>query len=410
MLAAILDQIFRRESGRVLATLIRHLGDFDLAEDALQDAFAKALQTWPRDGIPDNPAAWLTTVARRRSLDLVRRRKNEPIPLANLPDLAARAPIEDGADDGIADDRLRLLFTCCHPSLNQAAQVGLALRTLGGLTTREIARAYVEPEATTSQRLVRAKAKIRRASIPYAIPSPEDLPARLAAVLEVVYLVFNEGYAATDAEPFLRPDLCLEAIRLSRLIVEHMPGEPEAHGLLALMLLHEARRPARIRDGELVPLEQQDRSTWDQVAIQEGKATLDANLAARRPGPYQIQAAIACLHCTAATADATDWEQIAALYKALLRYLPTPVVELNAAVAHAMAGRMDIGMDWIAALEARGDLDGYYLLPAAKADLLRRAGWPGAADEYRKALRLVTAPMERRYLIRRLTDLGEPPV
>jgi len=407
MLSSVLDQVFRRESGRVLATLIRQLGDFDAAEDALQDACTKALEAWPRDGIPDNPAAWLTTVARRRSIDLARRRKAAPAAAATLSAVPAPAPGDDpAAESGIGDDRLRLLFTCCHPALNRPARVGLALRTLGGLSTREIARAFVEPEPTTAQRLVRAKAKIREAGIPYEVPGPDDLPARLAAVLEVVYLVFNEGYAATEAESFLRPDLCREAIRLGRLLVELMPGEPEARGLLALMLLHDARRPARVRDGELVPLEEQDRTRWDREAIREGTAVLDAALPVRRPGPYQIQAAVAALHCAAATAAATDWPQIAALYRALLRYTPTPVVELNAAVACAMAGGIDPGLGWIAAIEARGELAGYHLLPAAKADLLRRAGRPEeAAAEYRKALELVTAPAERRYLLRRLAGL-----
>lgn len=407
MLSTLLDQVFRREAGRVLATLIRQLGDFDLAEDALQDACARALEVWPRAGIPDNPAAWLTTVAHRRSIDLARRRKAAPVPAAVLPDVPDRDPGDDpAAESGIGDDRLRLLFTCCHPALNRPAQVGLALRTLGGLTTREIARAFVEPEPTTAQRLVRAKAKIRRAGIPYEVPGPDDLPARLAAVLEVVYLVFNEGYGATEADSFLRPDLCREAVRLGRLIVELMPGEPEARGLLALMLLHDARRPARVRDGELVPLEEQDRSRWDRAAIREGVAVLDAALPARRPGPYQIQAAVAALHATAATPADTDWPQIAALYGGLLRHTPTPVVELNAAVAVAMVGRVDCGLEWIAAIEGRGELADYHLLPAARADLLRRAGRAAeAAGEYRKALDRVTAPAERWYLLRRLAEV-----
>src|SRR3954469_14483235 len=275
MLSQVLDQVFRREGGRVLATLIRQLGDFDLAEDALQDAVARALERWPVEGIPTNPAAWLTTVARRRSVDLVRRRR----PHGPLPDLPAEpADADDGpaAVSGIDDDRLRLVFTCCHPALAQQAQVALALRTLGGLSTREIARAFVEPEATTAQRLVRAKAKIRGARIPYEIPRRDDLPERLAAVLEVVYLIFNEGYAATDAESYLRPDLCAEAIRLGRLVVELLPDEPEPRGLTALMLLHHARRAARVGpDGGIVALEDQDRSTWDRNEIREGTAVLD---------------------------------------------------------------------------------------------------------------------------------------
>jgi RNA polymerase sigma-70 factor (ECF subfamily) len=404
MLSAILDEVFRRESGRVLAGLIRQLGDFDLAEDALQDACAKALVTWPRDGIPDNPAAWLTTVARRRSIDLTRRRKAAPAPTDSLPDV----PAHDPPTPDIPDDRLRLLFTCCHPALNQPAQVALALRTLGGLTTREIARAFVEPEPTTAQRLVRAKTKIREAAIPYEVPGRDDLPARVVAVLEVVYLVFNEGYASTDAVSLLRPDLCHEAVRLGHLIVELLPDEAEARGLLALMLLHDARRPARTHDGELVPLEEQDRGKWDRELIREGTAVLDAALPLRRPGPYQIQAAVAALHANAATAADTDWPQIAALYGGLLRHARTPVVELNAAVAVAMAGRMDRGLAWIAEIEQRGELAAYHLLPAAKADLLRRAGRPAeAAVEYCKALGLVTSPAERRYLERRLKEVGE---
>src|SRR6478672_5709409 len=289
MLSQVLDQVFRREGGPVLATLIRQLGDFDRAEDALQDAIARALERWPAEGIPANPAAWLTTVARRRSIDL----DEGPATVS-----------------GIDDDRLRLVFTCCNPALAQPAQVALALRTLGGLSTREIARAFVEPEATTAQRLVRAKQKIRNARIPYEVPQREDLPQRIAAVLEVIYLIFNEGYSATEAESYLRPDLCREAIRLGRLMIELMPDETEPRGLAALMLLHHARRAARVGpDGGLVPLEEQDRSLWDRPEIVEGTAILDVAVAMRRPGPYQIQAAIAALHANAQTATKTDWRQ-----------------------------------------------------------------------------------------------------
>jgi RNA polymerase sigma-70 factor, ECF subfamily len=406
MLSRILDQVFRREGGRVLASLIRQLGDFDLAEDALQDAVARALERWPAEGIPQNPAAWLTTVARRRSLDLVRRRKKSA---GDFPEVAVEPEPEDGPAtvSGIEDDRLRLLFTCCHPALAQPAQVALALRTLGGLSTREIARAYVEPEATTAQRLVRAKQKIRDAKIPYEVPRRDDLPDRLAAVLEVVYLVFNEGYAAAEADSYLRPDLCAEAIRLGRLVVELLPDEAEPRGLTALMLLHHARRAARVgADGGIVPLEEQDRSTWDGAEIREGTAILDGALALRRPGPYQIQAAIASLHANAATPADTDWPQIAGLYGALLRHSPSAVVQLNAAVAVAMAGRLSEGLDWIDRLAASDELRDYHLLPAARADLLRRAGrMPESATEYRRALEMVKAPAERIYLERRLREV-----
>ena len=378
MITAILDQVFRREGGRVLAGLIRFTGDFELAEDALQDAFARALVAWPRDGLPDTPGAWLTSTARRRAIDLVRRRKTRST--TALPDLSAPpedADAESGpvATSGVEDDRLRLLFTCCHPALAQPAQVALALRTLGGLSTRDIARAFVEPETTTAQRLVRAKNKIRDAGIPYEVPRKDDLPERLAAVLACVYLIFNEGHTATEGPSLVRPDLCGEATRLARLVVELLPDEPEARGLLALVLLTDARRPARIdANGLLVPLEDQDRSLWERDKIDEGTAILDTALPFRRAGPYQIQAAVAALHAAAPSPERTDWHQIAALYGALLRHTPTPVVELNAAVALAMAAGVKEGLDWIGSLEDRGELAEYHLLPAAKADLLRRAG------------------------------------
>jgi RNA polymerase sigma-70 factor (ECF subfamily) len=411
MIAAILDQVFRREGGRVLAGLIRFTGDFELAEDAFQDAITRALVAWPRDGLPDNPGAWLTSSARRRAIDLVRRRKTRKA--TTLPDLSA--PAEDAetevgpvAVSGVEDDRLRLLFTCCHPALAQAAQVALALKTLGGLSTRDIARAFVEPEATTAQRLVRAKQKIRDAGIPYEIPRKEDLAGRLAAVLACVYLIFNEGHTATEGPSLVRPDLCDEATRLARLVVELLPEEPEAKGLLALALLTDARRPARMDlAGVLVPLEDQDRSLWDRDKIKEGTAILDSALPFRRPGPYQIQAAVAALHAAAPSPERTDWYQIAALYGALLRHTPTRVVELNAAVALAMAEGVKKGLDWIASLEERGELAGYHLLPAAKADLLRRAGRAEeSAAAYRQALALVTNPSERGYLERRLREVA----
>jgi RNA polymerase sigma-70 factor, ECF subfamily len=395
----LIDQVFRRESGQVLASLIRTTGDFELAEDALQEACARAAASWPRDGLPQRPGAWLTTVARRCAVDLVRRQRARLTWLGEVPEPAE--PEEDAAAlSGVEDDRLRLLFTCCHPALAESAQVALALRTLCGLSTREIARAYVEPEVTTAQRLVRAKRKIREAAIPYTLPSPEVFPERLAAVQAVVYLVFNEGYSSTENHGLLRPDLCAEAIRLGRLLVELLPDEVEARGLLALMLLHDARREARVRpDGTLVSLEEQDRALWDKAAIAEGTSLLDAAVAARAPGPYQVQAAIAALHVRAERAEETDWPQISGLYGALLRYLPTPVVELNAAVALAMAEGPEHGLAWMDRLSSREELRGYHLLPAARADLLRRLGRAAEAHEaYTAALALVRNPSERAYL------------
>ncbi len=413
MLTQVIESICRTQGARVLAGLIRRFGDFDLAEDALQDAFAKALEVWPAQGLPDAPAAWLTTVAQRRALDLIRRRRTGPHYTDEPPDIAAPEPedrVPHPADvSGVQDDRLRLVFTCCHPAISPPAQMALALRTLCGLSTREIAHACLEPEATTAQRLVRVKKKILDAGIPYAVPSREDLPQRLQAVLGVVYLVFNEGYAATETQAGLtRPDLCAEAIRLGRLLVELMPREPEVLGLLALMLLHDARRATRTTDdGALVPLEAQDRSRWHRVAIAEGLAVLDSALALRQRGPYQIQAAIAALHAQALRAEDTDWKQIAALYGGLIREQPNAVVELNAAVALAMAEGEAHGLAWIAQLETREELAGYHLLHAARADLLRRCGRLGEACEaYRVALGLVRNQAERRYLEARLAECG----
>jgi RNA polymerase sigma-70 factor (ECF subfamily) len=411
MLTPLIDRVCREEGTRVLAGLIRRCGDFELAQDALQDAFARALEVWPRDGVPDAPAAWLTTVARRRAIDLLRRRATGPVYTDEPPDVPApedEPSFDDVAHSGVGDDRLRLLFTCCHPAIAPAAQVALALRTLGGLTTREIARAFLEPEATTAQRLVRVQRKIRDARIPYEVPARDALPARLEVVLGVVYLVFNEGYAATAAPDLVRPDLCAEAIRLGRLVVELMPGEPEARGLLALMRLHDARRDARLdADGALVPLEAQDRSRWSGAAIGEGLAQLDRALAMKRRGPYQIQAAIAALHARAARAEDTDWAQIAALYRGLLAERPDPVVELNAAVAAAMARGPAHGLAWIERIAARGELADYHLLHAARADLLRRLDRRAeAAAAYDAALARVRNPAERRYLERRRQACG----
>jgi RNA polymerase sigma-70 factor (ECF subfamily) len=384
-------------------------GDFDAAEDALQEAYTRALVAWPRDGIPDQPGAWLNTVSRRIALDRIRRNRT-----TNLPDDfettaacgAANDQDEHENPSGIEDDRLRLLFVCCHPALSPEARCTLALRTLGGLTTREIARAFVEPETTTAQRVVRAKKKIRNARIPYEVPARAKLPERVETVLSVLYFIFNEGYASTDASSLLRTDLVAEAIRLTRLAVELLPDETEARGLLALMLLTDARRPARITpEGDFVPLDDQDRTRWSRAQIDEGLALLDEALTRRKAGPYQIQAAIAALHARASTPADTDWPQIAALYRGLLRVMPTPVVELNAAVAVGMATGLERGLEWIEKLAAHPEMARYHLLPAAKADLLRRLGrFAEAADAYRQALTLVTNPAERRYLENRLAQ------
>ncbi len=401
LLGRIIEEVVRTDGRRVLAGLIRLTGDFDAAEDALQEAYARALTVWHRDGVPATPGAWLNTVARRIAIDRLRRNRLTPLP----EDLEA-PQVELEEPNEIDDDRLRLLFTCCHPALAPEAQCALALRTLGGLTTREIARGFIEPEATTAQRLVRAKRKIREAGIPFEVPALARLPERIDTVLGVLYLIFNEGYAATDDDSLLRPDLVAEAIRLARLSVELLPADAEARGLLALMLLTDARRAARTTGaGDLVPLDDQDRSQWNRAQIDEGVRILDDALAMRRPGPYQTQAAIAALHSTAATAGETDWRQISALYQALLRQTPTPVIELNLAVAQGMANGLSQALEGIARIEARGDLSRYHLLPAAKADVLRRMGRPGlAAGAYREALALATNPAEKRYLQKRLAE------
>ena len=395
-----LEHIVRTEGRSVLASLIRLTGDFDAAEDALQEAYARALSVWARDGVPERPGAWLNTVARRIAMDRFRRDRTTSLP----DDLIAPPPELEEDRGGIDDDRLRLLFVCCHPALSPEARCTLALRTLGGLTTREIARGFVEPEATTAQRLVRAKRKIRDARIPYEVPAPAKLPERIETVLSVIYLIFNEGYASTDTPALVRPDLVAEAIRLGRLAVDLLPSNAEALGMLALMLLTDSRRAARMTaEVELVPLEDQDRLLWDRAQIDEGVRVLDRALALASPGPYQTQAAIAALHGTAATPGETDWPQIAALYRALLTWTPTPVVELNAAVAFGLATRIERALEWIVRLEESGELSGYHLLPASKADVLRRLGRrPEAAAAYRDALALVTNPAEKRYLQKRL--------
>jgi RNA polymerase sigma-70 factor (ECF subfamily) len=383
------------------------LGDFDRAEEAVQEAFVRALETWPRDGIPDNPGAWITTTAKRRAIDRIRREENlkrKTQTLQVLADLEALGGSEDDVS-GIPDDRLRLIFTCCHPALAMEARVALTLRTLGGLTTAEIARAFLVPEPTMAQRLVRAKHKIRQAGIPYRVPPPELLTERLPGVLAVLYLVFNEGYSTTSG-PLVRVELCEEAIRLARVLDRLMPDQPEVRGLLALLLLQHSRREARTdATGDLVLLEDQDRAGWDHEAIDEGLALLDDALGRRRPGPYQVQAAIAALHARAPRPEDTDWPQIAALYGALARMTPSPVVELNRAVAIAMADGPERGLPLIDALG--NQLADYHLFHAARADLLRRLGRPSeAAGAYRTALELAANPVERQYLRRRLAELA----
>ena len=405
---AAVDAAFRDEWGRVVATLIRTTGDWDLAEECAQDAFTLALRRWPRDGIPGRPGAWLTTAARNRAIDVLRRRA---VGAAKLREVAAMSyePEPAAADESsVPDDRLRLMFTCCHPALSLEARVALTLRTLAGLTTAEIARAFLASEPTMAKRLVRAKQKIQNAGIPYRVPPAHLLPERTPGVLGVLYLLFNEGYSATAGADLVRQNLCAEAIRLAQVLATLMPDEAEAAGLLALMLLHDARRAARLdARGDLVTLEDQDREQWDAAEIAEGVSLLNGALRRGRPGPYQVQAAIAACHATAATAQDTDWAQIAGLYEQLARFLPTPVVELNHAVAVGMAQGPAAGLPLVAALEASGKLAGYHLLPATRADFLRRLGrLPEAAEAYRTALELAGTDAEQRFLRRRLAETG----
>ncbi|HXZ49556.1 MAG TPA: RNA polymerase sigma factor [Usitatibacter sp.] len=406
---SVVDAVYRAESRRVLATLIRQLGDFDVAEEAVHEAFVAAVERWPAEGVPDNPRAWLITVGRFKAIDRLRRRSRHDVPLDDVVEQveAIAGGAAPGADEGVEDDRLRLVFTCCHPALAADAQVALTLREVCGLTTEEIARAYLVPPPTVAQRIVRAKAKIRDARIPYEVPGRGELPQRLASVLRVIYLVFNEGYLASSGESLTRHDLSAEAIRLGRLLVELLP-EPEAVGLLALMLLHESRRGARTTPaGDLVLLADQDRSLWDRARIADAVRLAEGALASRRFGPYTIQAAIAAVHAEAPSAETTDWPQIVALYDALLELEPSPVVELNRAVAVAMRDGPAAGLALVDALLVRGELADYHLAHSARADLRRRLGQTeGARESYRAALALARQGPERRFLERRLAELG----
>jgi RNA polymerase sigma-70 factor (ECF subfamily) len=406
-----IEALYRRDSGAVLATLIRRLGDFDVAEEALQEAFAAALEQWPSEGAPNEPVAWLVQTAKHKAIDRLRRGSLYTEKLGALAEIAAseRATHETDDPHPLQDDLLRLLFTCCHPALAVDAQVALALRTLGGLTTEEIARAFLLPVATLAQRLVRAKKKIRDAAIPYGIPEAAELPERLEAVMAVVYLIFSEGHAATYGESPIRVDLCAEAIRLARLLGRLFPDSSEARGLLALLLLTDARRQARLDEaGDVVPLEEQDRSRWEQAKIAEGQGLLDTVVRGGTLGPYALQAAIAAVHARAERAADTAWGEIAALYSALVQVTPSPVIELNRAIAVAMSDGADQGLPLLDALEARGELGDYHLLAAARADLFRRAGqFAQAATQYRRAISLTSNEGERRFLERRLREVTD---
>jgi len=403
------EKLHREESGRILSTLIGMLGDFDLAEEALQEAYATALQKWPTEGTPANPRAWLISTARNKAIDQLRRgrrldeKRDEIVHHIEV----VHAPQWETAEEMFADDRLRLIFTCCHPALATDAQVALTLRTVCGLTTEEIAKAFLLPVATLAQRLVRAKRKIRDAGIPYREPSPEDLPERVDSVLLAIYLIFNEGYLASGGDALVRRELCSEAIQLGRVLCELLPREREARSLLALMLLHDSRRDARVSsDGELILLEEQDRSLWHHKQIREGSALLESALHAGANGFYSLQASIAALHANARTANETDWPQIAGLYDLLVSSHPSPVLEVNRAAAVAMATSLTEGLALLDVLEENEELAEFYLLPAARADLLRRLGRKDeAAAVYRRALQLVTNDIERRFLLRRYAEM-----
>lgn len=405
-----LEQVFREEYGRITATLIRISGSFDLAEESLQEAFVSAAANWNREGVPRNPGAWLTTVAHRKLLDAIRRERTRDQHANELEYEAERLRPDSfpQLDETVPypDERLRLIFTCCHPALSRDAQVALTLRTLGGLTTVEIARAFLVPESTLAQRLVRAKTKIRLANIPYEIPGHEVLAERLASVQAVIYLIFSEGYAATAGDSLIRKDLCAESIRLARVLCDLVPSEAENLGLLALLLLQDSRREARIDEhGELVTLEEQDRSRWDRKEIDEGLELVERALRMRRPGAYQMQAAIAALHSEVTSAAETDWGQIVALYRELMRVNPSPVIALNHAAAVAMSEGAEKGLGLIEQLGKSGTLNNYYLFHAAHADLLRRLGrLAEAAEAYERALKLATNRVEQQYVRRRLAE------
>ena len=403
---------FREEWGRITAALIHRTGDWDLAEECAQDAFAQALRRWPRDGVPDRPGAWLMTVARNGAIDRLRRDSTYRAKVEELAAMAAReaegdTPEPAADESGVTDERLRLIFTCCHPALAMEARVALTLRTLTGLSTAEIARAFLVPEATMAKRLVRAKRKISNARIPYRVPRASALPERVPGVLAVLYLVFNEGYSASTGDDLIRRELCDRAVALTQVLAELLPAEPEAKGLLALMLFHRARQAARVDDrGDLVTLEHQDRTRWDQAQIGVARRHLEEAVAAKRPGQYQVQAAIAGCHAAAQTARATDWARIARLYQHLADMTGSPVVELNRAVAVAMADGPAAGLALLQRLADSGALAGYYLLPATRADFLRRLGRPEeAASAYQEALDLAATGPERRFLRARLEEV-----